>query len=105
MEGVFQGLELRAEGTEGGGVFPAGVEERLDVGDEVDLQVEQPGAEDVDVLAFVDGEGEGVAGGDPHVGVLHELQVKSKCLFFHLFLILMSEQKRRRSASCSSPSG
>ena len=68
-------------------MFPAGVEERLDVGHEVDLQVEQPGAEVVDVLATVDGEGEGIAGGDPHEGVLHELQVKSKCLFFHLFLI------------------
>ena len=96
---------MRAEGADGGGVFPAGVEKRLDVGDEVDLQVEQPLAEGVDILAFVDGEGEGVAGGDPHEGVLHELQIESKCLFFHLFLILMSEQKRRRSASCSSPSG
>ena len=39
----FQGLQLEAEAAEGGGVFPAGVEEGPDGGGEVELEVEQLG--------------------------------------------------------------
>ena len=59
----FQGLQLESEASEGGGVFPAGVEEGPRGGGEIELEVEQPLAELVDVLATVYSEGEGAAAG------------------------------------------
>ena len=83
----FQGLQLESEASEGGGVFPAGVEEGPRGGGEIELEVEQPLAELVDVLATVYSEGEGIAPRDAHEGVLRELQVISEWLLFHVNLI------------------
>lgn len=105
MEDAAEGLQLVTDGAEDYGVFPTGVEEREEVGDEVDLEVEQPLAEGVYVLAGVYGEDEGVAPRDTHEGVLHELQVVSKWILFHDDLILNDNEKERRRTSCSSPSG
>ena len=101
----FQGPQLQADGAEEGGVLPAGLEEWPQVGGEVDLQVEQPLAEGVDVLAAVHGEGEGVARRDAHEGVLRELQVVPEWFLFHDDLILSVNKKGRGRTSCSSPSG
>ena len=83
----FQGLQLESEASEGGGVFPAGVEEGPRGGGEIELEVEQPLAELVDVLATVYSEGEGISPRDAHEGVLRELQVISEWLLFHVNLI------------------
>ena len=83
----FQGLQLEAEASERGGVFPAGVEEGPRGGGEIELEVEQPLAELVDVLATVYSEGEGISPRDAHEGVLRELQVISEWLLFHVNLI------------------
>ena len=86
-------------------MLPAGLEERPQVVGEVDLQVEQPLAEGVYVLAAVHSEGEGVARRDAHEGVLRELQVGFNRILFHNDLILCVNKKGRRRTSCSSPSG
>ena len=101
----FQGLQLESEASEGGGVFPAGVEEGPRGGGEIELEVEQPLAELVDVLATVYSEGEGISSRDAHEGVLHELQVGFNRILFHNDLILCVNKKGRRRTSCSSPSG
>ena len=101
----FQGLQLESEASEGGGVFPAGVEEGPRGGGEIELEVEQPLAELVDVLATVYSEGEGISPRDAHEGVLRELQVGINWILFHNDLILNMNKKGRRRTSCSSPSG
>ena len=86
-------------------MLPARLEERPQVVGEVDLQVEQPLAEGVYVLAAVHSEGEGVARRDAHEGVLRELQVVPEWFLFHDDLILSVNKKGRGRTSCSSPSG